>query len=980
MKACLAALKGCLVFALTISVNTYAQQFIAKGRKALAVIATRTTNVKTPVISLNGVWEINTDPGENVWKTNTGHWKKINVPGEPAMQGFTIENDKEFFYRTTITVPADAANKSVLIRFNGVYSYARVFVNGKFVREHFGGFTAWDADISEFVKAGEKAVVYIGVTDRVDDISYASGYAHHIIGGILREVQLLLLPKVYINRFYIQTDLSQDFKKATISLNIAKSNETPGGKIKFQLYDPNGKAVLHALHEFTLHDNGQAEYSFDVQNPRLWNEEQPLLYTLKAEFINKGKTQEKIEQKIGIRKIKVDGKRLLVNGMPVKLRGACRHDMHPLLGRSTNRYYDSLDVVLAKEANINFIRTSHYPPSQDFLEFADRYGLYVQEETAVCFVSKGRLGIYKPYGETYNDTSYTSRYLGQLSEMIDRDRNHAAVIIWSIGNESTYGLNFQKEYEFVKSVDVSRPVSWSFPGTAIRQNKRCFDIAIAHYPRYNGTDTANAGLRYKNMEHDSLPLLSDEWAHVPCYNTTLLKMDPNINDFWGRSLDSMWANRFDVPGNLGGAIWGMIDETFYLPDSVKGYGPWGIVDVWRRKKPEFWNTKKAYSPVRILQTHFENNGTNQLINIPVKNRFNHLSLKQIRLKITANHQSYFLPLPDLKPHEEGTIPVKAKADDRSLLLQFFGAGDLLLDEEQITLSANTHLETKKASLRQWNIIKNGDLVTLKQKDLLIQFNALTGQLVKADVRGSTVLTAAPKVIISQPKDPNSNYETSAIISGAYKTKDAVMDTNNKKQTVVTSRGTAGNYPITMVTCYNADGTIQVSYEADSIPDYTWQIGIAFPVNNSFDKIKWKRKGYWTTYPANHIAAIEGTALRYTNCKEPYRTRPDCIISKSRYDYFLSKTIAPEKANTGASEAYRGTKEDILSMNLMGGTKTIRLISNGHQAAKMDILSSGEQELLVMDKWDYWGLGWGNFAGTKNFSSVVKGTVTLQLVQ
>lgn len=980
MKVCLAAIRAHFAFTLIISLHASAQQFIAEGRKALAVIPTQTTNVKETVTMLNGNWEINTNADENVWKANSGHWKRISVPGEPMMQGFTIKTDKEFFYRTTLAIPLDAAGKSILIRFNGVYSYARLFVNGKFVREHFGGFTAWDADISQFVKVGKKAIVYVGITDRSDDISYASGYAHHTIGGILRSVQLLLLPKHYINRFYVQTELSNDLKRTRFLLTVTKTNETTRGKVRFQLYDPNGKAVLPSAHELSLPGTTQQYYSFNIPNPILWNEEQPRLYTLKAAYIENGISQETFEQKIGIRKIEVDGKRLLVNGIPVKLRGACRHDMRPLMGRSTNRYYDSLDVILAKEANINFIRTSHYPPSQDFLEFADRYGLLVQEETAVCFASKGRVGIYKQYGETGNDTSFTSRYLGQLSEMIDRDRNHASVIMWSIGNESTYGSNFQKEYEFVKTVDPSRPVSWSFPGTAIAENKKCFDIAVVHYPKYDGTDTSNGGLHYNNMEHTSLPLLSDEWAHVPCYNSTLLIMDPNINDFWGRSLDSMWANRFDIAGNLGGAIWGMTDETFHLPDSVAGYGPWGIVDVWRRKKPEFWNTKKAYSPVRILQTESNTGGKEQVIRITIKNRFNYLSLNQIKLKVSAGGNCYQVALPDLKPHQNGVFPIKIKDDARFILLQFFDDNNRLLDEEKITLTKQKVARARIKDLFQWTISRNTDVITLKRKDLVFQISAVTGQLLKAGFKGNSMLICSPRVFINKPQDANTNYQTSAIISGDFRVRHFVIDTCNKNKIIVRSQGMVGDYPIRMTSSYFADGTIQIDYSAGNIPEYTWQIGVAFPVSNSFVRIMWKRTGYWSTYPQGDISAIEGTAMRYTNGQVPYRTKPACNISQDMDDYFLSGSTHSDVADMKASTAYRATKENILSMNLIASRSKITLISDGSQAAKMNILADNSQELLVMNKWDYWSLGWGNFAGTKNRSRSIVGTVVLQIIK
>ncbi len=969
-----------LIFCLGLAYISKAQQFIAADRSPLAVIPAYTAGIEQAVKSLNGTWEINMNPGKEVWNSGTGIWKKVQVPGEPAMQGYQVSNDKEFFYRTTLSIPESARGKTLLIRFNGVYSYARVFVNGHLVREHFGGFTAWDADITPYAEPGKQTTVYIGVTDRADDISYASGYAHHPIGGILREVQLLIVPKDYINRFYVRTDLSGDFKQAILVFNVAKKQLTAGDKIRFQLFDAEEKPVFSQNQSFDLKDNGSGSYSVKIENPVLWNQEQPYLYTLKAELMSQGTAEETIEQKIGFRKVEVDGKRLLVNGQPVKLRGACRHDLHPILGRSTSRYYDSLDVALAREANVNFIRTSHYPPSQDFLEFADKMGLYVQEETAICFVNDWREGVYKKFGESYNDTAFTSRYLGQLSEMIDRDRNHPSVIMWSIGNESTYGTNFQKEYDFVKSVDLSRPVSWSWPATAIKENKRCFDIAVAHYPSYDGKDIENFGLVYKNMEHADFPLLSDEWAHVPCYNLTLLRDDPNVKDFWGRSLDSMWSLRFDVPGNLGGAIWGMTDEIFHLPDTVTGYGPWGFIDVWRRKKVEFWNTKKAYSPVKVTEIKWKMSNTDLIAQIRIKNRFNHLSLNSITLKVTKGKESSFVTLPDIMPHQETVIPVTiGEKESAQLLLQFYDADNNLIDEE-LTMPLMASFMMDVPVEQNWIVLKNGGQTELRYEDLFISLNETTGQITKVTMKGETILNGSPAVIINKPKSPDAFKETEGICSGAYRVTGATIDTSDKGCITVRSTGYVSNYPVKMTSSFYPSGTISISYEADSLPSYTWQVGLAFPVTASIDEISWNRKGYWSTYPNHHLSANEGKALRITPVTEDYRVQPKYDIPQGMHDYYLTGTITPENAYMQGSEAYRATKENITAYELLSAGKTkLSVTSDGHQAAKMKLLPTGAQELLVLDKWDYWSIAWGNYGGSRNAVARVEGKVVVRLV-
>ncbi|MDP2844403.1 MAG: hypothetical protein Q8O06_12305, partial [Acetobacterium sp.] len=175
-------------------------------------------NVSDPVISLNGTWKLNLEPENNFWKAvrEIGvEWKEITVPGECMMQGFSIKHDIPFVYAKELFIPADYADKIVILRFEGVYSYARVWINGAYIRDHSGGFTAWDCDITSVVTPGKSALLMIEVTDKADEISYASGYAKHQIGGILRNVSLLALPAGYPEQLVITTDLDDKYSNAT---------------------------------------------------------------------------------------------------------------------------------------------------------------------------------------------------------------------------------------------------------------------------------------------------------------------------------------------------------------------------------------------------------------------------------------------------------------------------------------------------------------------------------------------------------------------------------------------------------------------------------------------------------------------------------------------------------------------------------------------------------------------------------------------
>lgn len=275
--------------------------------------------VETPAVLLSGTWQFRYSPDSK--------WDKIQVPGEPAMQGYAIEHDKPFTYRKSFTVPADYAGKHTILRFDGVYSYARLFVNDTFVREHHGGFTRWDTDVTPFVRPGKKNEIRLEVTDRLDDISYASGYAHHPIGGILRDVTLFALPETCLYDFYAETHLDAAYEDAVLKIGYS-SPVVGGAEVAYTLADPSGRRYPLAQSRFPLKEGGNMN-ELPVKNPLKWDAEHPNLYTLTVTLSKDGKEIGRFDRRIGFRDVKIEKDRMLVNGMPVKLRGACRHDIHP---------------------------------------------------------------------------------------------------------------------------------------------------------------------------------------------------------------------------------------------------------------------------------------------------------------------------------------------------------------------------------------------------------------------------------------------------------------------------------------------------------------------------------------------------------------------------------------------------------------------------------------------------------------------------
>lgn len=563
------------------------------------VIPTSQTGVLQNKIQLNGEWYFR--------YSEKSKWEKIQVPGEVAMQGYAIKHDTPFFYQRSFHVPIDFKDHTVILRFDGVYSQAKLYINGKFVREHFGGFTRWETDITSFIHPGKNNEITLEVVDRLDDISYASGYAHHPIGGILRDVTLFALPEDFIYDFHTETDLDDSFQDATLRIFFQSENDM---EASYTLTDPKGNKFPLEQTNFPIH-TGENIHTIFISKPLKWDAEHPNLYTLSIQLNHKGTEVACFSQQIGFREIKIEGNQMLVNGKQVKLRGACRHDIHPTLGRTTTAELDSLDVLLFKRSNMNFVRTSHYPPSEHFLNYCDKFGIYVECETAACFVDTYRQKNYAP-GKSQDSATFTPRYLGQLHEMVKSFRSHASILLWSIGNESVYGKNFQASWDWLKSTDKTRPVIFSFPGS-VGDRKPIYDILSMHYQDYNGNlEQWNRSVH--NFQGDSIPALFDEWAHPACYTYETLQNDPGIREFWGFSIEKMWSGLFDARGGLGGAIWGYVDETFSLPkpkignafwkefahtakpkdfqgDCV-GYGEWGIVESGDVRNQNFGPLKK----------------------------------------------------------------------------------------------------------------------------------------------------------------------------------------------------------------------------------------------------------------------------------------------------------------------------------------------------------------------------------------------------
>lgn len=939
-------------------------------------------------ILLNGTWDFK--------PSSKSGWTTVQVPGEVVMQGYAIEHDQPFWYRKSFTLSDSYRNKRVILRFDGVYSHASLTVNGKKVREHFGGFTRWETDITSYVKIGKKNEIELEVTDRLDDISYASGYAHHPIGGILRDVTIFALPETHIFDFYAETLLDASYENAVLKLGYSAS-ASEESEVRYTLLSPQGKRIELPVSVFPLRkgENVEVVNELPVNNVLKWDAEHPNLYSLTVQVWQDGKEISCFSKKIGFREVQIVKERMLVNGMPIKLRGACRHDMHPTLGRTTTEELDSLDAVMFKRANMNFVRTSHYPPTERFLEYCDKLGLYVECETAVCFVDTYRQKKYKP-GRSQDDADFTHRYLSQCMEMVNSLRSHSSIIFWSIGNESRYGENFRLSWDWIKKADPTRPVIFSWPGT-VKGKDKVYDIVSMHYPNING-GLKQFGMTVQNFEGYDMPVLFDEWAHPACYTYKTLQEDPNIREFWGISLDKMWSKLFNTSGGLGGAIWGYIDETFMVPElkvgepywktfartakpqefqgNCVGYGEWGIVDVWRREKPEFWSTKKAYSPVRLSVGQILGFTSGERLIVPVHNRFDHTNLSEIDIRYTRNDNTPKKLSLNLAPHKEGSLilPGEDWQEGDRILVEFYTTDEQLIDanliilgEKKIVFPCNS---TCKKALR---VIETDEFVIVEGDNFTIPFSRNTGLICSAVSEGKVVLKSGPFLNLNT----NLNHLTGAEVRKDAKKfilsnenwikKDFVCQLKNGKVEIALF-GEYGEVKIDLQMLILPEGQIEMNYVVSGAPNgYVRESGLYFLLPDAYNYLEWERMGYWDYYQEGAFAGNSGCVPLYNNQCVAYREDPGQVWQLDTHNYYYWAD-AGANCRKPLTQTAKGLKENIYYYTLSqqknkSGLRLSVISLDASLACRTSKRADEQLVLYIMNRWDYPEIAWGNYCKT-----------------
>ncbi len=582
--------------------------------------------------SLNGKWKFHwapkpADRPTDFYKPDfdVSGWDDIPVPSNWQMHGYGLpiyvnirypwsptappkiphDNNPVGSYRRTFTVPEKWKGRHVFLHFDGVESAFYVWVNGQKVGYSQGSRTPAEFNITKYVKPGENTLaveVY-----RWCDGSYLEDQDFWRLSGIFRHVYLFATPDLHIRDFRVVTDLDDRYENATLKLTVNVHNygdkplEAEVETFAHEDYRRSTKLLFGPLtKKVTVQPgkDGRVEFTQGIKNTRKWTAETPNLYSLTMVLRNStGKQLEMVPCWIGFREVEIRDGQLLVNGRPVILKGTNRHEHDPDTGHYVSRQSMIRDIMLMKQHNLNAVRTSHYPNTPEWYDLCDQYGLYVTDEANVESHGMG----YGPKSLA-KDPKWKAAHLDRTIRMVERDKNHPSVIIWSLGNEAGDGMNFAATYQWIKKNDPTRPVQYERTGTNT-------DI---HCPMY--ASPANIA-KYGQGKHDK-PLILCEYAHA---------MGNSVGNLW-----KYWDPIYKHPSLQGAHVWDWVDQglrkpipkkvagTLRVPSAAEGtffayggdYGPPGtpsdgnfcmngLVASDRTPHPSLIQVKKVYQPVRM---------------------------------------------------------------------------------------------------------------------------------------------------------------------------------------------------------------------------------------------------------------------------------------------------------------------------------------------------------------------------------------------
>ncbi|HZK92867.1 MAG TPA: glycoside hydrolase family 2 TIM barrel-domain containing protein [Prolixibacteraceae bacterium] len=688
------------------------------------------------MFKIPATWEVN-GYGDPIY-INVGYeFQNLMKPNPPFVP---LSFDPTGVYRREVTISDRWKGQQVVLHIGSAKSNLTVWVNGKYVGYGEDGKLPSEFDVTPFLTPG-KNLICLRVM-RWCDGTYLEGQDFWRLSGIMRDCYLVARNETHIADFEITTDLDASYKDAILNLKL-KLNHPATATASIQITDGD-KPFKETVISFS--NEAEKKISIPVSQPKLWTAEIPNLYKVLITLKDKtGAIIEVILQKTGFRKVEIKDGLFLVNGQPVLIKGINRHEADPVNGQTISKEGMLKDIQLMKQFNINAVRTSHYPNDEYLYQLCDEYGIYVVDEA-----NNESHGIgYDITVTLANRPSWKDAHMLRVRRMFERDKNHASVVTWSLGNESGNGYNFYECYLWLKQRDTIRPVQ--------------YERAVSDYKTYStefNTDIINpmycnppSMLEYaKNIPTPVKPFIMCEYAHAMGNSLG------NFKDYW----DIIRGNPKHFQG---GFIWDFVDQGLQKitekGDTIFAYGgDYGAKDLPssnnfvcngifypnRKPNPHAWEMKKVYQNIHTTLVN------QNAISIYNENFFADLSNVRMEWNVIVNgelKQKGILADVNVPPHasKEFNIPVKLPADGEVFLNivykqkqeKLLVPKDFIVAEEQLLLAGSYKSALGMAPSGKLSMNETSNSLSVTSSVMNIGFNKQSGLMEKYVVNGQNYL-------------------------------------------------------------------------------------------------------------------------------------------------------------------------------------------------------------------------------------------------
>jgi beta-galactosidase len=714
---------------------------------------------------LNGKWKFtyvdqHANRIQDFYRTDLSDkdWKDINVPSNWEMEGFGIpiytnityphpknppfieENNPVGTYRMKFTVPSNWNEREVLLHFGSITGYAQVYVNGKKVGMTKASKAPAEFNITKYLVKGDNLLAV--QVFRWHDGSYLEDQDFWRLSGIERDVFLYSLPKVSVWDFFVKADLDKKYKNgdfnATIDLRrFSNATAIKNVKVDLNVMDKDGKSVLKQSKNISINkDLNTINFVGTIASVNKWNAENPYLYDLVISLKDQnGKSLGFTGSKIGFRKIEIKNAQLLVNGVPILIKGTNRHEHDSEKGHVPQKEGIIKDMQLMKQFNINAIRTAHYPNDPMTYKLADKYGFYLVDEANI--ETHGMGAEWQSWFDKSKHPAYLSEWsqahLDRVERILERDKNHPSIIMWSMGNECGNGPVFYDAYKWIKNRDNTRVVMFEQAG----ENENT-DVVGPMYPSISSMK------KYADAEK-TRPYIMCEYAHA------MGNSSGNFQEYWDIIMGSKHMQ--------GGYIWDWMDQGIksktldgrsffayggdlggYLLQNDENFCANGLISSDRIPHPGLYEVKKVYQYILFKEKDLSTGV------ITVENLYDFTNLSEYHFKWELVGNGKKIKEGDftvnIAPHKSKDIklnvPMIKSAAGSEYFLNVYAytkkATDMIpsnweIAKEQFKYAGDYFVEKPKSTNRL-NITKTNNLIKFEAEHISGEFDLKTGRVVK----------------------------------------------------------------------------------------------------------------------------------------------------------------------------------------------------------------------------------------------------------